>query len=163
MTATEITAEVQAVAVVVRGLDTMSSALEAGSATREQLGSLSTALSSVRSRIKVVRTALDETPTADWLVYADPAVEMTVQTWERNLRRALVTLARVARLLAETVVVLVEGAKHRTYVVRSIDSLQSIARDYLGDWREWPRIAELNGLDPGPLTAGMVLTLPDKR
>ena len=102
-------------------------------------------------------------PTADWLVYADPAVEMTVQTWERNLRRALVTLARVARLLAETVVVLVEGAKHRTYVVRSIDSLQSIARDYLGDWREWPRIAELNGLDPGPLTAGMVLTLPDKR
>jgi hypothetical protein len=164
MTALEIAAEVEAVAVVVQALgSSLSSSLEAGSASREQLGSLSTSLSSVRSRISTVRTSLDEAEVGDWEVYDDPAVRLSVLSWERGLRRTLVILARVARELEATVTVLVEGARRRTYVVRSVDSLQSIAGRFLGDWREWPRIAELNGLDPGPLTAGVVLTLPDKR
>lgn len=51
--------------------------------------------------------------------------------------------------------------RRRTHVVRSGETLQSIARDDLGDWTLWGDIATANGLDPGAaLTVGSELLLP---
>lgn len=50
----------------------------------------------------------------------------------------------------------------RKHTVRSGDTLQSIAARLMGDWRQWPRIAETNDLDPASsLTVGTELTIPE--
>lgn len=50
----------------------------------------------------------------------------------------------------------------RKHIVRSGDTLQSIAATLLGDWREWARIADANSLDPAaPLTVGGELIIPE--
>lgn len=164
MTPSEITAEVASVVEVLQAQQGQLSAyLEAGSATREQLESLRVALQAIRDRVAVVRGSLDSTAPEDWEVYEDPEVRVAVLTWERGLRKALVALIGQAGRLDTALDELLSGSQRRTHVVRSGDSLQSLAGRYLGSWEEWRRIAELNGLAPGALEAGQVLFLPDKR
>lgn len=53
--------------------------------------------------------------------------------------------------------------RRRTRIVRAGDTLQSIARDELGDWTLWAGIATANGLDPGAtLTVGSELLMPER-
>ncbi|MGH6613388.1 LysM peptidoglycan-binding domain-containing protein [Sphingomonas sp.] len=48
-----------------------------------------------------------------------------------------------------------------SYVVREGDTLQSIAAQIWGDANLWYKLAEVNGLGAGSLTAGMTLRIPD--
>jgi len=52
-------------------------------------------------------------------------------------------------------------AGHRQYTVRGGDTLWALAGQFLGDYRRWPEIAQLNNVrDPRTLQIGQTLLLP---
>lgn len=84
--------------------------------------------------------------------------------WEREVRHQLGRLGYQLRRLWETLEKLEQGAKKRLYVVRSGDTLQSIAGRLLGSWEEWPRLLEANpGVAPGAVASGTALVIPERR
>lgn len=51
----------------------------------------------------------------------------------------------------------------RMHVVRKGDTLWSIAKRYLGDGKQWPRLVKANpGLDPQKLHVGQTLKVPER-
>lgn len=86
--------------------------------------------------------------------------------WERDTRQQLAFLTRDAFNALRALRQQLAGgaARIRSHVVRSGDTLQSIAASELGDWRMWVDIADANGLDPGAtLPNGTKLVLPEPR
>ena len=141
----------------------VTAALLTGTATHAQLGSLRAALTGYRADIDAIRADLDATDVEDFLLYDDGAVLIRLWAWERAVRNALIVLAPKVRA-AETVAVrLVAGSTREVYVSKSGDTLQSIAAKFLGNWREWPKIADANGITAGALASGTRLVIPPKK
>jgi nucleoid-associated protein YgaU len=89
---------------------------------------------------------------------------LTFWTWERGVRHRLSGVGYQLRRLQEALESLEKGAARTMYVVRSGDTLQSIAARMLGSWKEWTRLLDANpSLSPGVLASGTLLTVPDKR
>ncbi|MCI0347513.1 MAG: LysM peptidoglycan-binding domain-containing protein [Chloroflexi bacterium] len=138
-------------------------ALRGGTYTARQLGNLRASLTGYRDDIVDLRAELDDTDVADFQLYEDGAVTIRLWQWERALRHSLVVLAPQVRA-AETVATrLVAGRADQVYVSRSGDTLQRIAARFLGDWREWTRIADANGLGAGELPSGSTIVIPPRR
>jgi nucleoid-associated protein YgaU len=148
---------------LVAAFATVRTTLATGTATNAQLSALRADLTGYRGDLAAIRVDLDATDVADFQLYDDGAVLIGLWTWERDTRHELALLAPKVRA-AETVAVrLVAGATREVYVTRSGDTLQKLAARFLGDWKEWPRIAEANGLDGGALESGTRLIIPPKR
>lgn len=125
---------------------------------RDEAGALAARVADVRSRLDLINVGGVFTNTADGAFSA-----LAAGAWERSTRSALVSLSLALRRLQTAADARVRAIPrgYRSHVVVSGDTFQSIARDLLGDWRLWPRIAEINGLDPAAtLTAGVSLTIP---
>lgn len=138
-------------------------ALSAGTATAAQLGAVDAALAGIQADVTSLRAELDAVDVTAYQVYPDAEVTLRLWTWERGLRHQLGLLRAgmvSARAAAQQ---LIAGQRRDMYVVRSGDTLQAIAARFLGDWREWTRIADANELEPGQPAAGTVLILPPKR
>lgn len=144
-------------------LAVVTSALSTGTITAGQLGNLRASLTGHRADIAAIRVDLDALDVTDHQLYDDAAVTLTLWKWERLTRHQLATLLPAVRT-AETIATrLVAGSARQVVTARDGDTLQSLAARYLGSWQEWPRLAEVNGLTPGPLTPGAQIAIPAKR
>lgn len=138
-------------------------ALSTDTATPAQLSALRADFTGYRADLSAIRADLDATDVADFQLYDDGAVLLTLWVWERDTRHDLAMLAPKVRA-AETVAArLVAGSARDVYVTRSGDTLQKLATRFLGDWKEWPRIAEANGLSGGTVESGTRITIPPRR
>lgn len=139
-------------------------AIRSGNQTDAQLRHLGAELHGLEQRVRALRKTLDTTNVADETVYADGAVVIALWKWERALRRDLVRFQGGLRTMIELTETLERGDESQVYVSRSGQTLQGIAQETLGDWREWPRLLTANpGLEPGELPSGTVLTIPKTR
>ena len=151
---------VEGVASATAGVTT---ALQTGVATPAQLGALRASLTGYRADIDAVRADMDSTDVSTFQLYDDAAVLISLWDWQAGLRSALIKLAPKVRA-AETVALrLIAGSARVVYTSKSGDTLQAIAAKFLGDWREWNRIAEANGITAGALASGTRLVIPPKR
>lgn len=144
-------------------LASVQSALATGTATPAQLSTLRADLTGYRGDLADLRTDLDATDVADFQLYDDGQVLIQLWIWDRETRRALVALAPKIRAAEDVAERLVAGAAREVYVTRSGDTLQKLAARFLGNWQEWPRLAEANGLDGGALASGTRIVIPPKR
>ena len=130
--------------------------------TVRDLRGLRASLAGVDSDIGEVRSQLDAADVTTYLIADSAERRIQLWRWERETRKRLVRLrGQVAQ--ADAIAAEVEAGQARTrHAVRSGETLQSIAAAYLGDWREWPRLAAANGLAAGTVTPGTVLIIPAK-
>lgn len=139
-------------------------AIRAGDPSDADLRHLGAELHGLEIRVKELRTTLDTTDVANETVYSDGAVLIGLWKWERALRRDLVRFQGGLRAMIEMTETLERGDESQVYVSRAGQTLQGIAQETLGDWREWPRLLTANpGLGPGELPSGTVLTIPKTR
>ncbi len=131
--------------------------------TRRALSNVRSTLSGLRADILSARDDLDATDITDLVRYQDGEDLIRLWQWERGLRRRLVRLDRRLRVAEAVVVNALEARADKVYIVRSGDTLQTIAARQLGDWREWTRLADVNGLGAGALTAGTQIRIPPRR
>lgn len=155
--ATDLTTGVAAAILAVQA------ALASGTQTERQLGNLRASLTGYRADLAEIRTMLDATDVLDFQLYDDGAVTIQLWAWERALRHALIALAPAVRSAEAVAEQLVEGSTRDVYTTRSGDTLQTVAAKFLGDWKEWPRIAAANGLAGGAVPSGTRLTIPPRR
>lgn len=152
------------VAVGVQGaVDGISVALSTGTSTSRQLSNLRASLTGYRADIVALRGELDGTDVTAFQLYDDGAVTIQLWRWERALRHSLISLASRVRAAEAVTSRLLAGSAREVYVTRSGDTLQRIAARFLGDWQEWPRIAEANSLAPGAIPSGTRLIIPPRR
>lgn len=142
---------------------TARTALQAGNVSLAGLNNLRATLTEARSSLRDARNDLDETDVSTFQLHARADRTIALWKWERSLRRVLVLVDAQIRVVDDLAESLAFGVRRKVYVVRSGDTLQIIAARQLGDWQEWPRIVEANGIAPGTLTVGTVLTIPEKR
>jgi nucleoid-associated protein YgaU len=141
----------------------VASALSTGTATPQQLGALRSSLTGYRADLAELRDTLDTTDVAEFQLYDGAAVTIALWRWERGTRHDLILLAPKLRAAEQVATRLVSGTTRSTVVVRSGDTLQTIAAREFGSWQEWPRLAAANGLTPGALVPGTTLIIPPKR
>lgn len=156
-------AEVGSILTAASSAATAARAAFGAAGTRRALSNVRSTLSGLRSDILGARDDLDATDITSLVRYQDGEDLIRLWRWERELRRSLVRLDGHMRVLEAVVVNALEARADKVYVVRSGDTLQSIAARELGDWREWTRLAEVNGLAPGALTSGTHLRIPPRR
>lgn len=149
----------RAVAVVAQARTT----LQAGGVSLTTIGNLRATLTEVRSSLRSVRDDLDATDVTAFQFRERADRDIALWAWERGLRRALIRVDAQIRIVDELAETLALGVRRKVYVVKSGDTLQMIAARQLGDWRDWPRLVEANGIAPGTLTVGTVLTIPERR
>jgi nucleoid-associated protein YgaU len=129
-----------------------------------QVENLRSVLDGVVTDVRDLVRDLDLVDELDFLLVDEGARTIQVWAWRRTARRALVLFggqARAAKAIADE---LTTGQKRRVIVTREGETLQRIAQRELGDWREWPRILAANPtLDPGALSSGVSLVIPEKR
>jgi len=148
------------VAAAIAGIE---SALTTGTVTAGRLGNLRASLRGHRAEIAAIRGDLDALDVTDYQLYPDAAVTLALWGWERELRHSLVAVAPSVRQAEKIAVRLVSGSARKTVTARAGETLQSIAARELGDWRDWVRLADANGLAPGALVAGTQVVIPGKR
>jgi nucleoid-associated protein YgaU len=134
-----------------------------GTYTTASLGNVRATLTGFRGDIAEVRAELDALDVRDFIVHETGERVIALWTWERTVRHHLVRLDETLRRSVDTAETVALGIRRRTHVVRAGETLQAIAGRLLGDWREWTRIAEANGLTHGAVAAGTVLDIPDRR
>lgn len=137
--------------------------LTAGSYTPASLNNLRATLTGHRADLRAIRSDLDASDVASFQHRARADRSIALWAWERSTRRTLLRVEDQLRRAEDLADLVALGVRRVVYVVRHGDTLQSIAAKHLGDWREYPRIVEANGLTPGALTPGTVLTIPEKR
>lgn len=156
-----------AIATLTQGLQEASAAvrdvLRAGTYTPRQVGHLRATLQGLADDAWEIRRQLDAGDVTRWQLTDRADDTIHLWTWERTVRRTLVKIQGQIRRVDELAEQLAKGRQQRMHVVRSGDTLQSIAAHYLGAWSEWPRIAEANSLTPGQPSSGTVLVIPDRR
>ena len=139
-------------------------ATEAATASIDGLAALTGRLVALRSD---VRDVLDEVDSLGPLQSSGvPALTRVKAVLFRQQARAACVemLSRSGELLRLADEARSRLPRRRTHVVRVGETLQSIARDELGDWQAWARIADANGLDPAAtLTPGASLLIPATR
>ena len=138
-------------------------ALTADAVTAQDLGALDATLVGIGADIRAARADLDAIDITEEQLYDDAAVTLALWSWERGLRHQLGVIGGAMFDADQEAKDLLSGLTRKVYVVRSGDTLQGVAARFLGDWREWPRIAEANGLAPGQPAAGTQLVIPPKR
>lgn len=143
--------------------EVLTTALQTGTQTDRQLQHVIATLAGLLEDLADIRTDLDALDVTDLQLLPDAKDTIILWTWERGVRRELVRLNARIRQVQATASSLVTGQDSQTHVVRSGETLQTIAAKHLGDWREWPRIAALNKLAPGQPASGTVLTIPPRR
>lgn len=143
-------------------INALQSVLQANAATSRDVRNIRASLTGYRADLATLRVTMDVTDVVDTLIVDTADRRIGLWKWERGLRHNLVVLS--GNLLeAETVAEQLElGIKRTVYAVRSGDTLQSIAARELGDWREYKRLAEANGIPVGTLEVGQVLVIPAK-
>jgi nucleoid-associated protein YgaU len=156
------------VAAVQAGLSTtladLARLLKRGQASGRQLQGLSATLEGSRADLRALRKEVGALSVPDWQIGESGSDRIHLWRWQVGLRGALLSTGEQARRAQALVTTLLSGAQPRTYTVRSGETLQSIAQKTLGDWKEWTRLLEVNGLDPAAeLASGSVLIIPEKR
>jgi nucleoid-associated protein YgaU len=142
----------------------VSTQLQAGTATRAELQHLAADITGILDDIADARADLDAADAADYVRGAHPAELVAVWQAERETRRQLVRMAKALRDLRASVVQIADGRASALYVSRDGDTLQSIAARHLGDWRSYTDILDANpGLTPGPIASGTLVTIPARR
>lgn len=144
-------------------LDEAAPAIESGDWTAPKVGSLRASASSIRADIQRVRVDLDSVDVAGFQRVPNAVGLLELWIWERETRRALVLLGDELRQADEAAETWQQGQRQRVHVVRSGETLQAIAAKYLGDWKEWHRIAAANDLEPGQVPSGTVLVIPETK
>lgn len=95
-------------------------------------------------------------------VSGDGAARMRAQSWatdmERRSRTVSADVLEFVRKLEEAL----RPSSTRTYVVARGDTLQSIAREQLGDFSRWTEIADRNDLETTNLEVGQSLEIPPR-
>ena len=84
---------------------------------------------------------------------------LRAQNWTMEVERSSRELSAEVLAFIRAFVESVKPATIRTYVVARGDTLQSIARELLGDFSRWMEIADLNDLDTTDLEVGQVLEI----
>jgi len=91
---------------------------------------------------------------------SDPGVAtLRAQSWTMEIERRSRGLSAEVLAFIRAFVASVKPATTRAYVVARGDTLQSIAREFLGDFSRWMEIADLNDLDTTDLTVGQILEI----
>lgn len=153
--------EAQAIALGLQAARTeIDSALGDGSYTPASLRHLLASVTGQRANIRTLRRSLDLIDAVDYLRVQDGEHVIGLWRWQRTLRQDLISLDGAAAEVATKVAEFIDGSGHRIHVVRSGETLQSIAAGELGDWRQWRTLAELNGLSPGVPATGTILVVP---
>lgn len=137
-------------------------ALQSGQATTAEIRTGIATLTAAAASIRSIRVTLDVTDVEAEQVYSDAAVTLALWDWERSTRWALAGLDRRIRDALGVAVELLAGRGQTMHTLRLGETIQSVAARYLGDWREWTKIAAVNGLDASPPTVGTVLVIPQR-
>ena len=143
--------------------DTVGDLLLQGTATLKTLKNIQATSTGLLADIRTVRGTLDATDVRDEVLAERGDSIINVHRFGRRTRFTMSPLENSLRVIAELARKLEQGFIQRTHVVRSGETWQAIAQRHLGDFREWPRIADANGLDAQDLVAGLVLVIPDRR
>jgi nucleoid-associated protein YgaU len=144
-------------------LDDVIIAVEDGAVTAARLANLRASLTGHRLALRALRSELDATDVSTLQVHERADRTLALWAWERKLRVAVLKIEDRCRVLDAIAADVALGIRRQVYVVRAGETLQAIAARLLGDWREWPRLVEANGLAPGAIAAGTVLLIPDRR
>ncbi len=139
----------------------MAALVEGGTETARDWQQLISALAGYQTDIRECRAVLDEADVTTALAFQDGAASIRLWQWERGVRRQLVEIELQLFAAVATAAEIIGSFPSRLYAVKSGDTLQTIAARQLGDWQEWRALADVNNIDPGPLTPGQVLVLPD--
>ncbi|MEL6347806.1 MAG: LysM domain-containing protein [Myxococcota bacterium] len=161
----DVTDEIQRISDVVGvGIIGIQSALRSGQAGEAELAGFQVLLSTASADLLALRDevgALDVTG-----LELVPDAESRIELWGWQVG-ALSQFRKVAAQILEARSIAAQlrsGRRPRTHVVIAGETLQSIAADVLGDWREWERLLDANGLDPAAvLTPGVELVVPERR
>lgn len=140
----------------------ISSALGDGSYTTASLRHLLATVAGLRADIRTLRRSLDQVDAADFLRGSNAQHIIGLWQWQRGLRGEFIALDAASLEVEVQVALLLSGTGHRIHVVRSGETLQSIAADELGDWKEWRTLAEVNDLAPGAVSSGTILVVPSR-
>ena len=141
----------------------LSTSLREGTHTAQDLRHIRATLSGVLSDRADLRAIIDPLDVDDLLAGTDAADTVRLWIWLARVRQALGLVARQAAEADQTAEALELGVDHAVHVVRSGETLQSIAALRLGDWQQWRYLADANGLSPGQPAAGTVLVIPARR
>lgn len=147
---------------VVETREAVEDALSEGTYTTRDLRYLQASIAGERTDLRALRRRLDGTDVTLSLAVQTGERIIALWAWERGLRNALLPVEAGLRDTAAAARELERGRALKTYVVRAGDTLQGIAARFLGDWREWTRLLEANGLGGTAIIPGMVLTIPEK-
>jgi nucleoid-associated protein YgaU len=159
-----VVAAVQALATEAKAMaDTLAPAARGGALDARAVGGARASLAATLAAAKAVRRDLDGRDVLEHQVTGAAIDSIRLWQWERGTRSALVRLTDAALAVDARAAAWLAGQQAAVHVVHTGDTLQSVAARHLGGWEEWPRIAALNDLPPGPLRPGTVLALPTRR
>ncbi len=137
---------------------------EGANLSRKMLQHIDASLSASDTEFSKLRARLDSQQVTEALVIERADLYLAAWSWERRVRRTIITTRQQIRAARVMAAQLANGLALRLHTVREGETLQSIAQQALGDWREWTRILDANDLDPAsPLAPGTHLTIPPKR
>ena len=165
-TLTELTAPLTLIADGVTALKgSFATQFRSGTHTTDDLEHVRASAAGYLADIKTLRTDLDSTDIETLVVNSEDAARtLKIRIWERDVRTLLVKMAGDLIDMIDIAADLKQRAGQKIVLVRSGDTIQGIARRELGDWSEWTRIVEANpGLDPGTLTSGQTIIIPERR
>jgi nucleoid-associated protein YgaU len=149
-------------AAVSDGLASVVAALSTGTQTTADIRRTSAVFTDAAAQVRTIRRDLDGYDPVARRLYPDAALTLTLWQWERAQRWGLAGLDANIRDGRSIAMELLQGRGLTLHAVRAGETLQSIAAKFLGDWREWPRIAEANGLAVGASIASLNLIIPTK-
>jgi len=145
-------------------LGELAAVLPSGQATDAQLGRLDTSLETACDDLRTLRDAVGALDVAAYQFGDDAADRLGLWGWQVDTVSTLRAVTDQALQAQAVIGQLREGLRPQVYEVRSGETLQSIAQAVLGDWREWERLLDANGLDPAAvLQPGTALVIPEKR
>jgi nucleoid-associated protein YgaU len=143
--------------------ESLAPAVRGGELDARRVGAARATLAGALVDARAVRRDLDGRDVLEHQVAGLATDTIALWRWERATRASLVRLSAVALDVDARAAAWLLGRQESVCVVRSGDTLQSLAARHLGDWAAWPRIAALNQLPAGPLVTGAVLQLPPRR
>lgn len=134
-----------------------------GTYTVQDLRHIRATLAGVMTDRAALRGILDPLNVDELIAGTDAADTIRLWVWVAELRRVLGSVATQARQADEVAEALELGVDRAVHMVRSGETLQSIAAARLGDWAQWRRIADANSLPPGQPATGTILVIPARR
>ena len=163
MSARTLNADAETLSASIASLITLADAeLRKPSPSRGVLQHLHATAVGLREDLRLIRKELDATNVEDSDLLGDGENTLALWTWERALRYAMVRASGVLTRLEKVLASLTDGDGRQVHVVRSGETLQTIAARYLGGWEEWWRLVQANALSSSVVTVGQKLIIPEK-